>query len=59
MAVCAGVGIEKDLRDWFLSWLTSLDRVLDKKLSNHRARSKVAALENAYRFAEFGCVVVN
>jgi hypothetical protein len=45
------------LCQWLLEWLKSLDRVLDKKLSSHRVRSKVAALENAYTFSELGCVV--
>lgn len=53
----AGVGIGRELRSWFLEWLSALDRVLDKKLSNHQVCSKVAALENAYRFAEFGYVL--
>jgi hypothetical protein len=56
-AAAAGVGIGKSLCQWLLDWLKALDRVLDKKLSNHRVRSKVAALENAYTFSELGCVV--
>jgi hypothetical protein len=53
----AGVGISPELRGWLLEWLAMLDRVLDKKLSAHRVRNKVAAMENAYGFAELGCVV--
>ena len=52
-----GVGIRPDLHGWLLDWLNALDRVLDKKLSNHLVRSKVAAMENAYEFAAGGRVV--
>lgn len=56
---CAGIGISSELREWFLQWLTELDKVLAKKLNNHRATAKVAEMANAYRFAACGCVVVS
>jgi hypothetical protein len=54
---CSGVGIRPELHGCLLDWLKALDRVLDKKLSNHLVRSKVAAMENAYEFAAGGRVV--
>lgn len=52
-----GAGISYELREWLLQYLSAFDRVLDKRLNTHRVRNKVAGMENAYRFAELGCVV--